>query len=62
MMVGRDFVSPQDIKALAVPLFSHRLTLVPGFKDGDTVVTECVAPIVEAMTRRTLQPTPVVVQ
>jgi MoxR-like ATPase len=62
VMVGRDFVSPQDIKALAVPLFSHRLTLVPGFKDADTVVTECVTPIVEHMTRRSLQPMPVVVR
>jgi MoxR-like ATPase len=54
MMHGRDFVSPHDIKALAVPLFSHRLELVPGAKDADSVVMECVVPILEAATRKTL--------
>ncbi|HVS34683.1 MAG TPA: AAA family ATPase [Gemmataceae bacterium] len=51
---GRDFVSPRDVKALAVPLFSHRLELVPGEKAPDAVVQECVAPVVEKATRRTL--------
>ena len=51
---GRDFVSPRDVKALAVPLFSHRLELVPGEKEPDAVVQECVAPVVEKLTRRTL--------
>jgi MoxR-like ATPase len=54
MMAGRDFVSPQDVKVLAVPLFSHRLTLVPGLKDADTVVSECLLPVVENVTRRSL--------
>jgi MoxR-like ATPase len=54
MMQGRDYVSPRDLKALAVPLFAHRLVLAPGSKDAELVVTEAVAPIVEAMTRRTL--------
>lgn len=52
---GRDFVSPRDLKSLAVPLFSHRLELVPGIKDGDAVVTECVTPVIESITRRTLR-------
>jgi MoxR-like ATPase len=51
---GRDFVSPQDIKALAMPLFAHRLELARGARDADTIVAECVAPVVEAATRRTL--------
>jgi MoxR-like ATPase len=54
MMLGRDFVSPQDVKALAGPLFSHRLTLIPGAKDPDAVVAECIAPVIEAVTRRSL--------
>jgi MoxR-like ATPase len=54
MMHGRDYVSPKDVKSLALPLFSHRLDLVPGVKDADVVVKECVAPVVEKMTRRTL--------
>jgi MoxR-like ATPase len=54
MLSGRDFVSPRDIKALAVPLFSHRLELAPGVKDADAVVIDCATPIIEAATRRTL--------
>jgi MoxR-like ATPase len=27
---GREFVSPDDVKALAVPVFAHRLLLLPG--------------------------------
>jgi MoxR-like ATPase len=54
MSQGRDFVSPRDVKALAVPLFSHRLDLTPGVKDAAQIVTECVTPIIESMTRKTL--------
>jgi MoxR-like ATPase len=53
-LLGRDFVSPQDVKALAVPLFSHRLELARGARDAEVIVTECVAPVVEVATRRTL--------
>ena len=54
MMHGRDYVSPADIKALAQPMFSHRLELLPGLKDADTVVAECCAPVIEAATRNSL--------
>lgn len=36
----RDYVSAQDIKDLAIPLFSHRLQLAPGGGDADTLVME----------------------
>jgi MoxR-like ATPase len=52
---GRDYVSAEDIKALAIPIFSHRLTLQPGQKDADTIVMECIAPVVEALTRATMR-------
>jgi MoxR-like ATPase len=54
LLQGRDYVSPADVKALAIPMFSHRLELVPGQKDPDAVVTECVAPVVEAVTKKSL--------
>lgn len=54
MMHGRDYVSPNDIKALAVPLFSHRMELAPGCKDPDAVVEECTASVIEAATRESL--------
>ncbi len=54
MMLGRDYVAPKDVQALAVPMFAHRLELVPGVKDADQVVRECTAPIVETLTRKSL--------
>jgi MoxR-like ATPase len=54
MLHGRDFVSPRDVKALAVPMFSHRLELAAGATDADAVVTDCAAPIIECHTRKTL--------
>jgi MoxR-like ATPase len=56
MMLGRDYVSPKDVRALAVPLFAHRLELVPGVRDADAVVTECATPVIEAFTRKSLAP------
>ncbi len=44
-------VSPKDIKALSVPLFSHRLEVA---HDADQVLAECVAPVVERITRKTM--------
>ena len=54
LMQGRDFVSPKDIKALAGPMFSHRLELVPGQKDPDAVVMDNVAPVIEAATKQSV--------
>ncbi|MDR3636242.1 MAG: AAA family ATPase [Isosphaeraceae bacterium] len=52
---GRDYVSPRDLKALAVPMFSHRLELAPGVNDPNTVVAECVLPVIERVTRKSLK-------
>lgn len=54
MIQGRDFVSPRDIQRLAAPLFSHRLEFVPGVKNAEEVVLECVNPVIEKMTRKTV--------
>jgi MoxR-like ATPase len=51
---GRDYVTPKDLKTLAVPLFSHRIELAPGFKDADAIVISSVTPIVESVTRFSL--------
>jgi MoxR-like ATPase len=55
MLHGRDYVIPRDVAALAVPLFSHRLEMAAGAPEAERVVTECMTPIVEAMTRKTLK-------
>jgi MoxR-like ATPase len=54
---GRDYVSPRDLKALAVPMFSHRLELAPGVAatEADAVVTSCVLPVIEKFTRKSLK-------
>ena len=43
---GRDFVSPDDVKAIAVPALGHRLTLRPELwvqrVSGDDVVRDCL--------------------
>jgi len=51
---NRDYVSPDDVKALAVPLFAHRMELAAGVRDADALVMECVTPAVEAVNRKTL--------
>lgn len=52
---GRDFVSHEDIEALAGVLFAHRLALVPGVQDGTAVIHECAGPVMEQSVRRTLR-------
>jgi MoxR-like ATPase len=43
---GRDFVVPEDVKAVAVPALAHRLTLRPELwvqrMRGEDVVAECL--------------------
>ena len=55
VMQGRDYVSLKDVKALAAPLFCHRLDLVPGGRGAEEIVSDCVTPVVEALTRQTLK-------
>jgi len=44
---GRDFVTPDDIKALAVPVIEHRLILRPEFEIEGTTAAEAVRKILE---------------
>jgi MoxR-like ATPase len=44
---GRDFVMPDDIKALAQPVLGHRLTLRPEAQMRGETVTELVGDILE---------------
>jgi MoxR-like ATPase len=46
---GRDFVIPDDVKALARPLLRHRLTLSPAAEIGGRVVEEVVSGIIDAI-------------
>ncbi|HZV53098.1 MAG TPA: ATPase, partial [Candidatus Dormibacteraeota bacterium] len=46
VLAGRDFVTPEDVKSVAVPALAHRLTLRPELwvrrVRGEDVVRECL--------------------
>ncbi len=52
---GRDYVSSDDLAALAVPLFAHRMEIAPGVDDATELVQECVARPLENLTRATMR-------
>jgi MoxR-like ATPase len=44
---GRDFVTPDDIKSLAVPVLGHRLVLRPEFEIEGLTINEVIARVLE---------------
>ncbi len=55
MMQGRDFVTPDDLKSLALPIFSHRLELQPGIADADEIIRDVMLPVIETLCRKSLK-------
>jgi MoxR-like ATPase len=55
LTMHRSYVAPDDIEALAAPLFSHRVDLAPGIEDAAAVVQACAAGPIEALLRKTLR-------
>ena len=55
MLRGRDFIAPEDIARLMVPIFQHRMELVPGVDDVELVIRECAKGPLEALARTTLR-------
>jgi len=53
---GRDYVSPDDISYIITPLFQHRLDLVPGIDDPNTVIQECSKSALDILARSALRP------
>src|SRR5438874_462970 len=49
-LAGRDFVTPDDIKSLAVPVLEHRLMLRPEYEIEGVSVAEVIAKILEQVT------------
>ena len=47
---SRDFVTPDDIKAMSVPVLEHRLILRPEFEIEGVTVTEVIQKILEQVT------------
>ncbi len=52
---GRDFVSPEDIAALAPYVFKHRLECAPGVEDVSTLIEEATGVEVEKLARASLR-------
>ena len=44
LLEGRDFVTPDDVKELALVTLGHRIILSPGAKVKGTTVADVVAP------------------
>ncbi len=55
VIYGRDFVSPEDIAALAPHVFKHRLECAPGVEDVDALIEEATAVEVEKLARASLR-------
>lgn len=55
MVRGRDYVAPEDVEALLLPLFGHRLELAPGIDDPAPVIAECAAPLIERLARHSMR-------
>jgi MoxR-like ATPase len=52
---GRDFVTADDVKALAGLIFGHRIELAPGEDDIDEVLEGCMAEPLERLARATMR-------
>ena len=52
---GRDFVSPEDIEALAPHVFKHRLECAPGVEDVDALIAEATGVEIEKLARSSLR-------
>ncbi|MGD8862509.1 MAG: AAA family ATPase [Myxococcales bacterium] len=55
LMHGRDYVAPEDVEALAIPIFAHRIECVPGVATPHDVIRGCLAPQIEKLARLSLQ-------
>jgi MoxR-like ATPase len=53
LLKGRDFVSSEDIEALAFPIFAHRMELMPGVQ-ADLLVKDALRGPIEKLSRSTL--------
>ncbi|HEX5659172.1 MAG TPA: AAA family ATPase [Polyangiales bacterium] len=51
---GRDYVSPEDVAALAPHVFAHRIEPAPGIDDTGPVVRDALTPAIEKLARMSL--------
>lgn len=51
LLNARDYVTTEDVAALAPYIFSHRIEVVPGVEDPDQVVMECTKRPIDALAK-----------
>ena len=51
----RDYVSSEDVEALAARIFAHRLEVAPGAESAEVIVQECLRAPLESLARATLR-------
>jgi MoxR-like ATPase len=51
---GRDHVTPEDVEALAKPIFGHRIECVPGVMDKSEVIAANMMAVIEKLARMSL--------
>ncbi len=56
LLAGRDWVGTEDLEALLVPLFAHRLALAPGVRDPEPVLRDAARDVLERASAATLRP------
>ncbi|MDD9939464.1 MAG: AAA family ATPase [Myxococcales bacterium] len=54
LLRGRDFVAPEDIEALAVPVFGHRIECAPGIQASEEIIESHLSAVVEGLARSSL--------
>jgi MoxR-like ATPase len=55
LVMGRDFVTPEDVELLAPRVFKHRIECIPGVDDLDEVVRECALPSLERLAKESMK-------
>ncbi len=55
LMRRRDYVAPEDLEALAAPLFLHRIECAPGVEDPSRVVRDALDPQIDRLARASLR-------
>jgi len=55
MLRGRDFVAPEDIEQLVIPIFQHRMELVPGVEDVGQVIKEVIKQPLDTLAKNALR-------
>jgi MoxR-like ATPase len=49
-LAGRDFVTPDDIKAMATPVLEHRIVLRPEFEIEGVTIREVIEKVMQGVT------------